>query len=118
MEDEQMTDNIFDGYLSRKTLFQNKEFLRHNYNPNSLPHRKNEIDTLSFNLVEALQGHIPSNMTLYGVTGAGKTAVTNYVCSQTRSARSTRPTRSPRRRRPCRQDRPGCFVLGKGCPNR
>ena len=77
-----MTDNIFDGYLSRKTLFQNKEFLRHNYHPNNLPHRKNEIDTLSFNLVEALKGHIPSNMTLYGVTGAGKTAVTNYVCSQ------------------------------------
>ena len=77
-----MTENIFDGYLSRKTLFQNKEFLRHNYKPNNLPHRKNEIDTLSFNLVEALKGHIPSNMTLYGVTGAGKTAVTNYVCSQ------------------------------------
>jgi len=77
-----MTENIFDGYLSRKTLFQNKEFLRHNYNPSKLPHRKNEIDTLSFNLVEALKGHIPSNMTLYGVTGAGKTAVTNYVCSQ------------------------------------
>ena len=82
MEDRQMTDNIFDGYLSRKTLFQNKEFLRHNYHPSNLPHRKNEIDTLSFNLVEALKGHIPSNMTLYGVTGAGKTAVTNYVCSQ------------------------------------
>jgi cell division control protein 6 len=63
-------------------LFQNKEFLRHTYHPNNLPHRKNEIDTLSFNLVEALKGHIPSNMTLYGVTGAGKTAVTNYVCSQ------------------------------------
>ena len=77
-----MTENIFDGYLSRKTLFQNKESLRHNYKPNNLPHRKNEIDTLSFNLVEALKGHIPSNMTLYGVTGAGKTAVTNYVCSQ------------------------------------
>ena len=77
-----MTDNIFDGYLSRKTLFQNKEYLRHNYHPSNLPHRKGEIETLSFNLVEALKGHIPSNMTLYGVTGAGKTAVTNYVCSQ------------------------------------
>ena len=77
-----MTENIFDGYLSKKTMFQKKKFLRHNYNPNKLPHRKNEIDTLSFNLVEALKGHIPSNMTLYGVTGAGKTAVTNYVCSQ------------------------------------
>ncbi len=77
-----MTENIFDGYLSRNTLFSNKESLRHNYNPDNLPHRKNEIEILSFNLVEALKGHIPSNMTLYGVTGAGKTAVTNYVCNQ------------------------------------
>ena len=77
-----MTENIFDGYLSRNTLFQNKEFLRHNYKPEKLPHRKNEIEVLSFNLVEALKGHIPSNMTLYGVTGAGKTAVTNFVCDQ------------------------------------
>ena len=77
-----MTENIFDGYLSRNTLFSNKEFLRHNHHPENLPHRKNEIEILSFNLVEALKGHIPSNMTLYGVTGAGKTAVTNYVCNQ------------------------------------
>ena len=47
-----------------------------------MPHRQNEIEILSFNLVEALKGHIPSNMTLYGVTGAGKTAVTSYVCDQ------------------------------------
>ena len=77
-----MTENIFDGFLARKTLFHNKEILRHNYLPSSLPHRQNEIEILSFNLVEALKGHIPSNMTLYGVTGAGKTAVTSYVCDQ------------------------------------
>ncbi len=79
---ERMTDNIFDGFLSRKTLFKNKEILRHDYQPQNLPHRKNEIETLSFNLVEALKGHIPSNMTLYGVTGAGKTAVTSFVCDE------------------------------------
>ena len=36
-----------------------------------MPHRQNEIEILSFNLVEALKGHIPSNMNLR-VTGAGK----------------------------------------------
>lgn len=77
-----MSDNIFDNILTRKTLFVNKEILRHNYQPQELPHRTKEVETLSFNLVEALKGHIPSNMTLYGVTGAGKTAVTSYVCAQ------------------------------------
>mgnify|MGYP002700301049 FL=1 len=75
-----MEDNIFDKFISQKTLFKNKENLRHNFRPNPLPHRTEEIDTISYNLWEALKGHIPSNMTLYGVTGAGKTAVTAYVC--------------------------------------
>tara|TARA_B100001778_G_scaffold109207_1_gene89366 strand:- start:1929 stop:3170 length:1242 start_codon:yes stop_codon:yes gene_type:complete len=77
-----MTENIFDDILLQETLFVNKEALRHTYQPEKLPHRNTEIEALSFNLVEALKGHIPSNMVLYGVTGAGKTAVTKYVCSQ------------------------------------
>ena len=77
-----MAGNIFDDFLSRKTLFVDKEVLRHDFRPKNLPHRKSEIEKLTFNLVEALNGHIPSNMTLYGVTGAGKTAVTSYVCDE------------------------------------
>ena len=80
-----MTDNIFDLIFCSKTLFKNKEILRHDYQPQNLPHRKSEIETLSFNLVEALKGHIPSNMTLYGVTGAEKTAVTSFVCDELES---------------------------------
>jgi len=75
-----MEKNIFDKFMSRKTLFRNKEILRHDFRPSLLPHRTEEIEKISYNLWEALKGHIPSNMTLYGVTGAGKTAVTSYVC--------------------------------------
>ena len=75
-----METNIFDKFVSQKTLFKNKENLRHNHRPTQLPHRQEEIEKISYNLWEALKGHIPSNMTLYGVTGAGKTAVTDYVC--------------------------------------
>jgi cell division control protein 6 len=77
-----MSDNIFDDILNRKTLFLNKDLLRDNHTPDELPHRTKEIKSLSLNLVEALNGNIPSNMTLYGVTGAGKTAVASYVCTQ------------------------------------
>ncbi|MCH1541362.1 MAG: orc1/cdc6 family replication initiation protein [Candidatus Poseidonia sp.] len=70
--------------MTRQSLFKNKEILRHDHLPNHLPHRTNEVEEISYNLWEALKGHIPSNMTLYGVTGAGKTAVTDYVCRHLR----------------------------------
>ncbi len=77
-----VSGNIFDKALGRATLFRNKEHLRHSHQPTNLPHRDREIEQLTFNLVEALNGQIPSNMILYGVTGAGKTAVTSIVCNQ------------------------------------
>ena len=77
-----VTGNIFDEALERATLFRNKEHLRHSFRPSHLPHRDREVEQLSFNLLEALRGQIPSNMILYGVTGAGKTAVTSFVCNQ------------------------------------
>ena len=61
-----METNIFDKFVSQN-LFKNKEHLRHNYRPANLPHRQEEIEKISYNLWEALTGHIPSNMTLYGV---------------------------------------------------
>ena len=42
------------------------------------------MDSLVRNLVDALNGHIPSNMLLYGVPGSGKTVVTRFVLSQLR----------------------------------
>ena len=91
-----MSRNIFDDFLSRQTLFLNKEKLRHDHLPENLPHREKEIEAIAFNLVEALNGQIPSNMTLYGVTGAGKTAVTKFVCNQLeeKGAEKNRPVRS------------------------
>ena len=55
-----MENNIFDKFVSQKTLFKNKEHLRHNYRPSQLPHRSEEIEKISYNLWEALKGHIPS----------------------------------------------------------
>ena len=77
-----LTKNIFDSALDTPSLFLDKELLRHSYVPSELPHRDSEIESIRFNLVEALKGHIPSNMILYGVTGAGKTAVIRFICDQ------------------------------------
>lgn len=77
-----MKKNIFTDILGAKGLFIDKEILRHTFQPAKLPHRDEEVKVMRYNLVEALKGHIPSNMILYGVSGAGKTAVTQFICSQ------------------------------------
>jgi len=77
-----MDENIFDNFLQVNSLFTNKEVLRHTHMPNRLPHRENEVEAIMFNLVEALKGNVPSNMVIYGPSGAGKTAVINFICRQ------------------------------------
>jgi len=77
-----MGDNIFEQLLDEPSLFKNREVLHHGFTPSALPHREREINTLVHNLVEALQGQIPSNMLLYGQPGSGKTAVTRFVSKQ------------------------------------
>ena len=75
-----MASNLFDGLLSVRSLFRDRRALGHAFNPDNLPHREEEISSLVNNLVEALRGHAPSNMNLYGRPGSGKTAVTRFVC--------------------------------------
>lgn len=77
-----MSGNIFEHLLGSDSLFKNREVLHHGFTPKKLPHREREIISLVNNLVEALNGQIPSNMLLYGQPGAGKTAVTRFVCQQ------------------------------------
>ncbi|MDG1525875.1 MAG: orc1/cdc6 family replication initiation protein [Candidatus Thalassarchaeaceae archaeon] len=75
-----MSRNLFDNLLHVKSLFRDRRALGHAFNPQNLPHRRDEISALVNNLVEALRGHAPSNMNLYGRPGSGKTAVTRFVC--------------------------------------
>jgi len=79
-----MDGNIFEKILGQKSLFMDRNIFDHAFEPSRLPHRENEINSLVKNLVDALHGHIPSNMLLYGVPGAGKTVVTRYVLRQLR----------------------------------
>ena len=75
-----MGRNLFDNLLSVESLFKDRRALGHAFKPEKLPHRRDEISALVNNLVEALRGHAPSNMNLYGRPGSGKTAVTRFVC--------------------------------------
>ena len=77
-----MSENIFDSLIENDSLFMNREAFEHGFEPQNLPHREKEVRALGENLVEALRGHIPSNMLLYGVPGSGKTIVTKTVLKQ------------------------------------
>ena len=77
-----MDGNIFEKILGQDSLFTDRKAFDHAFEPSRLPHREHELDGLVRNLVDALNGHIPSNMLLYGVPGSGKTVVTRYVLRQ------------------------------------
>ena len=77
-----MDGNIFEKILGQDSLFIDRKAFEHAFEPSSLQHREREVDALVRNLVDALNGHIPSNMLLYGVPGSGKTVVTRFVLSQ------------------------------------
>jgi archaeal cell division control protein 6 len=77
-----MDGNIFEKILGQDSLFIDRKAFDHAFEPSNLPHRESEVEALVRNLVDALNGHIPSNMLLYGVPGSGKTVVTRFVLSQ------------------------------------
>ena len=77
-----MEGNIFEKILGQDCLFTDRRAFDHAFEPIRLPHRDQEVESLVRNLVDALNGHIPSNMLLYGVPGSGKTVVTRFVLGQ------------------------------------
>jgi len=73
-----MLDEIFSQTLKSR-VFINRDVLSHEYVPEELPHREEQIAKLGSVLAPALKGSKPSNVFIYGLTGTGKTAVTKYV---------------------------------------
>lgn len=74
-------ENIFEQFLSNKSLFKNKRVLQSNYTPSTIAHREKEISLIARTLAPALKGDRPSNLFIYGKTGTGKTVSVRYVLS-------------------------------------
>jgi cell division control protein 6 len=55
--------------------------MRHDYVPDRLPHREEQIKRLGETVAPVLKGARCSNLFIYGKTGTGKTAVTRHVLS-------------------------------------
>jgi len=74
-------DDVFEKFVNNTTIFKDREVLRHDYLPERLPHREEQIRLLGETVAPVLKGARSSNILIYGKTGTGKTAVTKYVLS-------------------------------------
>ena len=75
-------DGIFNRFLSGPTIFLDRNVLRHDYVPETLPHRDEHIHKLGGIIAPALNSSKISNIFLYGKTGTGKTAVAKFVLTR------------------------------------
>jgi cell division control protein 6 len=81
MTDQNILDDVFEKFVNDAALFKDREVLRHDYLPDKLPHREEQIRVLGQAVAPVLKGSRCSNIFIYGKTGTGKTAVTKYVLS-------------------------------------
>ncbi len=82
MKEPNMLDNVFERFLKNIDVFKDREVLRHDYIPDKLPHREEQICCLGEIVAPVLKGSRCSNVFVYGKTGTGKTAVIKYVLNK------------------------------------
>jgi cell division control protein 6 len=78
---DDVLDDVFDKFLVNTKIFRNREVLRHDYLPERLPHREEQIRQFGETVAPVLKEERSSNIFIYGKTGTGKTAVTKHVLS-------------------------------------
>ncbi len=81
MVNSTVLDDVFEKFVNGAKLFKDREVLRHDYLPEKLPHREEQIQRLGETVAPVLRDARCSNIFIYGTTGTGKTAVTKYVLS-------------------------------------
>jgi len=79
MSDNDILDDVFKQFVSNARIFRDREVLRHDYLPDRLPHREEQIKKLGQTVAPVLGGARSSNVLIYGKTGTGKTAVAKHV---------------------------------------
>jgi cell division control protein 6 len=85
MGNPNILDDVFEKFVNEAKLFKDREVLRHDYLPDKLPHREEQIRVLGQAVAPVLKASRCSNIFIYGKTGTGKTAVTKFVLSHLES---------------------------------
>ena len=82
MDNAELLEGVFNQFLESPAVFKDREVLRHDYIPESLPHREIHIRRIAQMIAPLLKGARCSNIFLYGKTGTGKTAVTRFALNK------------------------------------
>jgi cell division control protein 6 len=82
MGDSNTLDEVFEKFAGNTKIFRDREVLRHDYLPERLPHREEQIRQLGEAVAPVLRSSRSSNVFIYGKTGTGKTAVAKYVLTR------------------------------------
>ncbi len=75
-------ENIFEKLGGKNSVFKSKKYLDHRFLPDKLPHREDQIRSVAKYWIESLIGVTPPDVTIYGKTGTGKTAVAKFARKQ------------------------------------
>ncbi|MDR2830794.1 MAG: orc1/cdc6 family replication initiation protein [Methanobrevibacter sp.] len=75
-------ENIFKDMDKESAIFADKSFLDHRFLPKSLPHRSGQIGSIARYWSEILKNKSPSDVTVYGKTGTGKTVAVKFARQQ------------------------------------
>jgi cell division control protein 6 len=67
------------GFERKRRIFRNKDALGESYRPETIEERDDEIKEYMDALQPVVDGWEPNNIFLYGNTGVGKTAITDYL---------------------------------------
>lgn len=76
---ETKINQLFEKFLKKESLFENKSVLQSQYVPEELNHRDEQIGQIASILAPALKQNKPSNLFVYGKTGTGKTVALKYI---------------------------------------
>lgn len=92
MKDSRLT-GLFEKFLRKDSLFQDKTTLQATYIPGEIRHRDEQIDAIANILAPALRGEKPSNLFVYGKTGSGKTLAVSYVAKKLQETAASQDVR-------------------------
>ena len=71
--------SFFNEYLDNESIFSNKNAFQGSYLPETIHHRDEQINQIAKILAPLLKNEKPSNLFIYGKTGAGKTMSIKYI---------------------------------------
>ncbi len=72
-------DTFFENFLSKESLFQDKNSLLSQYIPDEVVYREHQLQEIANILAPCLRMERPSNLFVYGKTGTGKTLSVKYI---------------------------------------